>query len=91
MGTNQSFLLKIDPPDLEFCETKQEDKWRLNFLKEIVNVQNNILNLDQNDQNLYFLKYFTVHLREPVLVWTAIKYIKQLPVTCFQFKITMVK
>ena len=52
MGTNQSFLLKIDPPDLEFCETKQEDKWRLNFVKESVNVKNNILTLDQNEDSL---------------------------------------
>ena len=33
-------------------ETKQEDKWRLNFVKEIVNVKNNILTLDQYEDNL---------------------------------------
>ena len=38
--------------DIEFCETKQEDKWRLNFVKEIVNVKNNILTLDQHEDNL---------------------------------------
>ena len=38
--------------DIEFCETKQEDKWRLNFVKEIVNVKNNILTLDQNEESL---------------------------------------
>ena len=38
--------------DFEFCETKQEDKWRLNFAKEIVNVKNNILTLDHDEESL---------------------------------------
>jgi hypothetical protein len=39
--------------DVEFCETKQEEKeWRLNFVKEIVNVKNNILNLDKHEDSL---------------------------------------
>ena len=51
-----------------------------NFLKEIVNIKNNILNLDQNENNLTpeeleeILEYIcTVHLCEPVLVQTAMK------------------
>ena len=52
--------------DIEFCDTKYEDKWRLSLVKEIVNIKNNILTLNQNEDNLTtedFLKYCTVHLR----------------------------
>ena len=53
-GTEDIFKVNVTKVrnDLEFCETKQEDEWRLNFVKEIVNIKNNILNLDQNENNL---------------------------------------
>ena len=53
-GTEDIFKVDVTKVrnDLEFCKTKQEDEWRLNFVKEIVNIKNNILNLDQNENNL---------------------------------------
>ena len=53
-GTEDIFKVNVTKVrnDLEFCKTKQEDEWRLNFVKEIVNIKNNNLNLDQNENNL---------------------------------------
>ena len=54
--TRNEDITKVDVTkiknDIEYCETKQEDKWRLNCLKKIVNVKNNILTLDQHEDNL---------------------------------------
>jgi hypothetical protein len=53
-GTEDIFKVNVTKVrnDLELCKTKQEDEWRLNFVKEIVNIKKNILNMDQNENNL---------------------------------------
>jgi hypothetical protein len=33
---------------LKFCEISEEDKWKVNFVKEIVDVKQNILQIDNN-------------------------------------------
>jgi hypothetical protein len=53
-GTEDIFKVNVTKVrnDLEFCKTKQEDEWRLNFVKEIGNIKNNDINLDQIENNL---------------------------------------
>ena len=37
--------------NLKFCEIQENDKWRVNFVQEIVNVKQNVLTLDQDDNS----------------------------------------
>ena len=44
------FKLKINQvkKTLKFCELKEEDKWKIDFVKEIVAVKQNELNINNN-------------------------------------------
>ena len=37
--------------NVRFCEVRQEEKWRVNMIKEIVNVKQNVLNLKDDDDD----------------------------------------
>ena len=36
--------------DYKFSETKEEDAWKVGFVKEIVNVKHNILHFNQDEE-----------------------------------------
>ena len=38
--------------ELKFCEIKEDDAWRVNLVKEMINIKQNILTLDQNEHAL---------------------------------------
>ena len=50
---------------LRFCDINNADKWRVNFMKELVNIKQNVLTFDQDDSFLsddqlnYILVYIT--------------------------------
>ena len=50
---------------LKFCEIDNADKWRVNFVKELINIKQNVLTFDQDDSFLsddqlnYILVYIT--------------------------------
>ena len=37
---------------LRFCDINNADKWRVNFMKELVNIKQNVLTFDQDDSFL---------------------------------------
>ena len=56
---HQYNLMKINPKWLKnritFCETEDDNKWRINIIKEIVNVNQNVLELSSSEENDSFL------------------------------------
>ena len=49
-GNKDIFSIKTDDVKKvhKFCETQEDDKWKVDFLKEIVNIGQNVLELDKN-------------------------------------------
>ena len=54
--TNKEDIFKIKPHEikskLKFCEIPAEEKWRTQLIKEIVNINQNALALDQHENAL---------------------------------------
>ena len=52
----QNDILTVNPDSLKnklkFCEIDNADKWRVNLVKEIVNIKQNVLTFDQDDSFL---------------------------------------
>ena len=38
--------------EFKFCEMKKEDAWRVNLVKEMINIRQKVLTLDQNEHAL---------------------------------------
>ena len=49
-GNSDIFSIKIDDVKKchKFCETPEDDKWKIDFVKEIVNIGQNVFELDKN-------------------------------------------
>ena len=56
---HQYDLMKINPKWLKnkitFCEAEDNNKWRINMIKEIVNVNQNVLEFSSSEENDSFL------------------------------------
>ena len=48
-GNKDIFSIKTDDVKKvhKFCETQEDDKWKVDFVKEIVNIGQNVLELDK--------------------------------------------
>ena len=48
--------MKIKPSEIKrkykFCEIEMEDKWKVDFVKEITNIKQNVLELENDDNRL---------------------------------------
>ena len=48
-----SSILKMKPREIKrrykFCEIQGEDDWKINFVKEITNIKQNVLELEPDD------------------------------------------
>ena len=53
---HQKDILTVNPDSLKnklrFCDINNADKWRVNFMKELVNIKQNVLTFDQDDSFL---------------------------------------
>lgn len=49
-GYDDIFSIKIDKikDSLKFCEVEETNRWKIDFVKEIVDVKQNVLELDKN-------------------------------------------
>ena len=49
-GNDDIFKIKIDDvkKNHKFCELQEDDKWKVGFVKEIVNIGQNVCELDKN-------------------------------------------
>ena len=39
--------------NLKFCEISEDDKWRVGLIKEIVNIEQNVIEITPNDDDSF--------------------------------------
>ena len=63
-GYDDIFEIKVDDvkKGYRFCETQENDLWKIDFVKEIVNVKQNVFELDQNMMTKEELNEILVYL-----------------------------
>ena len=49
-GYDDIFAMKVEKikESFQFCEIEENNRWKIDFVKEIVDVKQNVLELDQN-------------------------------------------
>ena len=49
-GYDDIFAMKVEKikESFQFCEMEENNRWKIDFVKEIVDVKQNVLELDQN-------------------------------------------
>ena len=49
-GYDDIFAMKVDKikESFQFCDIEENDRWKIDFVKEIVDVKQNVIELDQN-------------------------------------------